>query len=105
VLKEIFRPKREKLEEKRIHNGELRHLQVTSSPNIKLGLKTEWASDLPCIGKRLINQSINQSITHTHTHTHTTSVGNSKKKKSTGRQNYAQISGEIQTYIKVGVRM
>jgi hypothetical protein len=34
MLREIFRPKREKLEEKRIHNGELRHLQATSSPNI-----------------------------------------------------------------------
>jgi hypothetical protein len=34
VFREIFRPKREKLEGKRIHKGELRHLQAVSSPNI-----------------------------------------------------------------------
>jgi hypothetical protein len=35
MLMKIFRPKREKPEEKTtIHNGELRHLQATSSPNI-----------------------------------------------------------------------
>jgi hypothetical protein len=34
VPRKIFKPKREQPEEKRIHNGELRHLQATSSPNI-----------------------------------------------------------------------
>jgi len=48
---------------------------------------------------------INLTLTHTHTHTHTHLLSKAQKEHTTYRQNYRQIGGEIQTYLKVGVRM